>query len=160
MATRIFSLTGYAHLYRSLLRFTDLSVNEARVLVYRLNTANLDSARYTNPLMYVIEAEPYAFCRNIDSLECRPYHTEVQLYKALCTLETNIVWDAITEEQRRTLTKMRRIMRSLQARFINAYGVEIYDTPTVYEQCVFGLQPNENEPFVCMVEEWQMLKGA
>ena len=160
MATRIFSLTGYAHLYRSLLRFTDLSVNEARVLVYRLNTANLDSARYTNPLMYVIEAEPYAFCRNIDSLECRPYHTEVQLYKALCTLETNIVWDAITEEQRRALTKMRRIMRTLQARFINAYGVEIYDEPTVYGQCVFGLQPHEDEPYVCMMGSRTALASA
>ena len=162
MSIYIYSLAGYAHLYRSLLRCCGMPANEAKYLVYRLNTSNLDSARYINrnPNKKFIEATPAAFSRCMNRFDCRPYRTEVQLYKALESLESNIIRAAITEEQREALAMLQCIMCNLEYRFFKSFGVEIFDDITVYDECVSDLVPNEDEPSVCMLQDWLLLPSA
>ena len=160
MSIHIFSMAGYSHLYRSLLRFCSMANGEAKSLVYRLNTANLDSARYRNPDVYAAESTPYVFACCIERFDCRPYRTEVQLYKALCALEKSIIRAAITDEQREALAQMHCIMKNLEFRFYKTFGMEIFDAPTIYSECAFGLVPWEDEPSVCMMRDWLLLPSA
>lgn len=160
MSIHIFSITGYAHLYRSLIRFSNLTICEARSLVYRLNTSNLDSARLKHPNWKLKEATPFDFIRIIENADCRPYRTEVQLYKALCALDRNIIEDALTDEQREAVAQMHCVMCNLEYRFYKTFDHEIFDIDTVYCECAFGLVPWEDEPSVCLVEEWLFLPSA
>jgi len=160
MRIQIFSIAGYSHLYRSLLRFCNMSTNEAKSLVYRLNTANLDSARYNTPGIYAAESTPYTFSSAIERFECRPYRTEVQLYKSLCALDKNIMHTAITDEQKEALAQLLCIISNVEYRFYKTFGVEIYDELTVYSECAFGLMPREDEPSVCMMNDWLLLPSA
>ena len=84
MVNTMISIPGYVHLYRSLLRFYDMPENEVREMLYLLNTANLDCYEYYHPDRSVIQSGPVAFCGWLETKDCRPYRTEVQLYK--CTL--------------------------------------------------------------------------
>ena len=160
MSIRIFSMAGYSHLYRSLLRFCNMATGEAKSLVYRLNTANLDSARFRTPNIHAVESTPYVFGCCIERFDCRPYRTEVQLYKSLCALEKSIIRAAIIDDQREALAKLRCIISNLEYRFYKTFGTEIFDAPTVYSECAFGLVPWEDEPSVCMMNDWIMLPNA
>ncbi|MDL2235719.1 hypothetical protein LJC07_06165 [Christensenellaceae bacterium OttesenSCG-928-L17] len=160
MYIKRFSIPGYAHLYRSLLRFCKLSETEAKELCYLWNTANLDSIRYAMPDEFVIESDAHTFFRCMDRMLRRPYRTEVQLYKALAALRHNIAYDALTERQREALARLRCIMRDLDYYFFKAYGVDIDDKRTVYAECRFHLLPFEDEPGVCMWREWRIMPCA
>ena len=126
MVNKIVSIPGYVHLYRSLLRFYHTSENEIKEMLYVLNTANLDCFGYYHPNIYVVQSGPALFSNWLDNMRCRPYRTEVQLYKAL----------------------------------YKAFGVEIDDNRTVYNECVFGLVPDEDEPSVCLMHDWVYLPTA
>jgi hypothetical protein len=160
MSIKLFTIPGYVHLYRSLLRFCDIGEREARALVYSLNTANLDSFRFAKPGAAVRETGYVAFNNHLLRMNCRPYRTEVQLYKALLTLNRNIIPDALTADQREALASLRCIMRSLEYSFYKAFGVEICDLLTVYSECAAGLLPHSGEPSVCMARDWAALPGA
>ena len=160
MFIKRFSIPGYAHLYRSLLRFCKLSEMEAKELCYLWNTANLDSIRCAMPREAVIESDIHTFFRCLDRMRRRPYRTEVQLYKALAALKNSILYDALTGEQREALVRLRCIMRDLDYYFYKAYGVDIDDRRTVYAECRFHLVPSPDEPSVCMLREWLMMACA
>ena len=81
MVNTIIPIPGYVHLYRSLLRFYDMPENEVREMLYLLNTANLDCYSYYHPERELTESGPVAFSGWLDRMDCRPYRTEVQLYK-------------------------------------------------------------------------------
>lgn len=97
------SIPGYVHLYRSLLRFYDMPENEVREMLYLLNTANLDCYEYYHPDRSVIQSGPVAFCGWLETKDCRPYRTEVQLYKSLLFLKRSIDRDLIVSAQREAL---------------------------------------------------------
>ena len=160
MSIYIFSLAGYSHLYRSLIRFCHLNVSVAKDLVYRLNTSNLDSARLAYPNRRITEITPFAFSRCIEQFQCRPYRTEVQLYKALLALDTNIIREAITDDQREAVAQMHCIMSNIESRFYKTFGADIFDMVTVYGICSFGLVPWDDEPSVCMLADWLLLPSA
>jgi predicted nucleotidyltransferase len=160
MSVRRFSVPGYAHLYRSLLRFTGMSGRDAKELVYLLNTANLDSVRYVLPREYVAEAGPVTFSRWMDRMSRRPYRTEVQLYKALAALRHNIIREAITDRQREAAARLRCTLRDLEFHFYMTFGMDIDDILTVYADCAFGLVPREDEPSVCLMDDWLSLPSA
>lgn len=160
MVIQKYSMVGYAHLYRSLLRFCKLPEKEAKELVYLWNTANLDSVRYAMPAEPLVESETAVFLRRLDRLYRRQYRTEVQLYKALAALKHNILFDALTAEQKFALARLRCIMRDLDYYFCKAYGTDIDDRPTVYAQCRFHLIPFDGEPAVCMAEKPRILSCA
>ena len=160
MSIKLFTIPGYVHLYRSLLRFCDIGGREARGLVYSLNTANLDSFCFAKPGAFIREAGYVDFNNALLCMNCRPYRTEVQLYKALTALKRNIIPDALTTDQREALAKLRFLMRSLEHSFYKAFGVEIYDMLTVYSECTYGLLPQSGEPSVCMAGDWAALPGA
>lgn len=83
MVNAILSIPGYVHLYRSLLRFYDMPENEVREMLYLLNTANLNCYEYYHPERAVVQSGPVAFSGWLETKDCRPYRTEVQLYKSL-----------------------------------------------------------------------------
>lgn len=103
MVNTIISIPGYVHLYRSLLRFYDMPENEVREMLYLLNTANLDCYEYYHPDRSVIQSGPVAFCGWLETKDCRPYRTEVQLYKSLLFLKRSIDRDLIVSAQREAL---------------------------------------------------------
>jgi hypothetical protein len=150
MSIKIHTILGYSYLYHSLLRFTELSEYEAKSFAYSLYTANLDSLRLINPILRLVETTEHKFFRNIERIEARPYYTEVQLYKALNSLDENIIRAALTEEQRETVAQLNCIMTDLQDRFFKAYGIEIFAMSTVFGECRDGLVPSEDEPSVCL----------
>lgn len=90
MVNTIVSIPGYVHLYRSLLRFYDMPENEIREMLYLLNTANLDCYEYYHPERELVESGPVAFCHWLETMDCRPYRTEVQLYKSLLFLQRSV----------------------------------------------------------------------
>ena len=90
MVNTIVSIPGYVHLYRSLLRFYDMPENEVREMLYLLNTANLDCYEYYHPERDVIQSGPVAFSGWLEKMDCRPYRTEVQLYKSLLFLQRSV----------------------------------------------------------------------
>lgn len=101
MVNTIISIPGYVHLYRSLLRFYDMPENEVREMLYLLNTANLDCYEYYHPDRSVIQSGPVAFCGWLETKDCRPYRTEVQLYKSLLFLKRSIDRDLIVSAKGR-----------------------------------------------------------
>ena len=159
MPTICFTLTGFSHLYRSMLRFCRMNVHEAKELIYYLNTANLDSLRFSAPGITPTEATPIEFDRFMDR-SARPYRTEVQFYKAMEALNRNISREAITAEQRGALLKMRCIMREIESAFYKCFGMDISDRRTVYAACAGQLMPDANEPSVCLMQDWLTLTSA
>ena len=154
MVNTMISIPGYVHLYRSLLRFYDMPENEVREMLYLLNTANLDCYEYYHPDRSVIQSGPVAFCGWLETKDCRPYRTEVQLYKSLLFLKRSIDRDLIVSAQREALQTLRCIISNLEYRFYKAYGMEIEDKRTVYGECTYRLVPREDEPSVCLMNDW------
>ena len=118
MVNTMISIPGYVHLYRSLLRFYDMPENEVREMLYLLNTANLDCYEYYHPDRSVIQSGPVAFCGWLETKDCRPYRTEVQLYKSLLFLKRSIDRDLIVSAQREALQTLRCIISNLNTAFI------------------------------------------
>lgn len=153
MVRTIFSIPGYAHLYRSLLRFYNMPSAEAKELLYLLNTANLDSFGHHHSVRTVIESGPVAFCQKVKQSNCRPYRTEVQLYKSLMALKRGIDRDCIVTAQQEALQSLRCIISNIECRFFKAYGMEIEDKRTAYSVCSYHLAPREDEPSVCLLHD-------
>jgi len=159
MSIRLFSITGYAHLYRSLLRFGKMNINEAKEFIYRLNTANIDTYANAYPDILLFQSSPVTFCQRLSGNE-RPYRTEVQFYKSLETLKNNINFDVLVSHQREAVQKMNCIMSNLEFSFYKVFDTEIDSAITVYGQCRKHLIPYEDEPSVCMFNEWIYLPSA
>ena len=160
MVKFIMPITGYIHLYRSLLRFYDMPENEIKEMLYALNTANLDCFGYYHPDITIIESGPATFTYRLERSRNRPYRTEVQLYKALEALEHSVERPLMTCYQREALQTLRCVMSNLEYRFYKSYGVEIDDGRTVYGECAFHLIPKENEPSVPIMDDWLCLPTA
>lgn len=160
MVHTIFSIPGYVHLYRSLLRFYNMPGGEAKELLYLLNTANLDSFGHHHPERAITESGPVAFCSKLEQGRHRPYRTEVQLYKSLLALKRGIDRDCIVTAQREALQSLRCIISNIEYRFFKAYGMEIEDKRTVYSACAYRLTPQEDEPSVCLMHDWICLPMA
>ena len=160
MVHTLFSLSGYAHLYRSMLRFYDMPSGRLKEMLYMLNTANLDSYRYYNPHARVAESGPVAFNGWLEDPSFRPYRTEVQLYKALLALKRGIDYEVIITAQREALQALRCVISNIEYRFYKAYGMEIDDKRTVYADCTFWLVPRDDEPSVCLMHDWIYLPSA
>lgn len=155
-----FSIGGFIHLYRSLLRFCHgMTGAEAAELTYLLNTANMDSLRFTFPDIALSEASPFEFTRRMGDNK-RPYRTEVQFYKAMEALNKNIIYEAITADQREAVLKMRCIMRDVELAFYKSFDMDITDKRTIYGECISNLTPKEDEPSVCLMQEWINLSMA
>ena len=95
-----------------------------------------------------------------ETKDCRPYRTEVQLYKSLLFLKRSIDRDLIVSAQREALQTLRCIISNLEYRFYKAYGMEIEDKRTVYGECTYRLVPREDEPSVCLMHDWIYLPTA
>lgn len=160
MVNTIVSIPGYVHLYRSLLRFYEMPENEVREMLYLLNTANLECYGYYHPERMLVESGPVAFSGWLEHMDCRPYRTEVQLYKSLLFLKCSIDRDLIITSQREALQMLRCILSNLEYRFYKAYGMEIEDKRTVYGECTYWLVPREDEPSVCLMRDWMDLPSV
>ena len=159
MRTFFVALNGYAHLYRSFLRFTRMEPSEAKVMTYFLHTANFDTYKQEHPKAKVFPACPAAFT-TILGIYARPYHTEMQFIRALETLDESIDYDHCTEFQQEYIIKMRTIIGDMSFAFSNAYDIEYDDPRTVYSHCVDDLIPSDDEPGVCLYREWVSLSSA
>ena len=160
MINKIVSMRGYVHLYRSLLRFYDMPQAELQEMLYFLNTANLDCYEYYHPHRRITESSPAFFCVQLETRVCRPYRTEVQLYKSLLFLKRSIDRELITTAQREALQRLCCIIANIEFRFYKAYGVEIDDRHTVYGECVYQLVPSYNEPCTCLLQDRLYVKTA
>lgn len=141
MVNTIVSIPGYVHLYRSLLRFYDMPENEIREMLYLLNTANLDCYEYYHPERELALSGPVAFCHWLETMDCRPYRTEVQLYKSLLFLQHSVDRDLIVTSQREALQTLKCIISNIEYRFYKAYEMEIEDKRTVYGECTYRAGP-------------------
>lgn len=160
MVHTLYSIPGYVHLYRSLLRFYDMPCGELKEMLYLLNTANLDSFSHSHPCFPVSESGPVAFCARLEDRDFRPYRTEVQLYKSLLALKRGVDNTCVISSQRGALQALRCVISNIEYRFYKAYGMEIDDKRTVYADCVFHLVPKEDEPSVCLAQDWLCLPVA
>ena len=122
MVNTIVSIPGYVHLYRSLLRFYDMPENEIREMLYLLNTANLDCYEYYHPERELVESGLVAFCHWLETMDCRPYRTEVQLYKSLLFLQRSVDRDLIVTSQREAAERVPDARLDLSAKRVNCHG--------------------------------------
>lgn len=159
MTNKCFTILGYAHFYRSLLRFCQLTAHEAKGLTYMLNTANLDSYRLCHQDKRITESSRIAFYCCMDDIK-RPYRTEVQFYKAMLTIHSNISFEAITNDQREAVLFLRCLMGDIESQFYKSFGMDITDPRTVFARCINNLIPTDLEPSVCLLDEWFSLSLA
>lgn len=159
MSIQYFSTTGYVHLCRSLLRFCEIGVGDALELVYNLNMANLDSFSKAHPDFPVTPSLWVRFHERLTGPE-RPYRTEVQLYKSLEMLRKNIDFSVLFDSQREAVRRMECLMSDMAFRFYTAFGIEIDSPLTVFKHCADHLIPKQDEPSVCILEEWINLPSA
>ena len=138
MVNAILSIPGYVHLYRSLVIGPIIEVARRAV----------------------VQSGPVAFSGWLETKDCRPYRTEVQLYKSLLCLKRSIDRELIVTAQREALQTLRCIISNLEYRFYKAYGMEIEDKRTVYGECTYRLVPREDEPSVCLMHDWIYLPSA
>lgn len=144
-----FTLQGYRHLYRSLLRFTDLTPIRAKELIYHLNTANLDSYSLHFPENRRTESKQGTF-EKLLGYSARPYKTEIQLYKAITAILENVDHYCLTEEQKEAIRCIRAIAHTINHRFSQAFDLDIEDRLTSYRLCSKNLIPRANEPSTCL----------
>ena len=64
----------------------------------------------------MIQSGPVAFCGWLETKDCRPYRTDVQLYKSLLFLKRSIDRDLIVSAQREALQTLRCIISNLEYR--------------------------------------------
>lgn len=141
-----FTLQGYRHFFRSLLRFTDLTAISAQELVYRMNTANLDSYSLNFPENRRTESRRSTFEKALN-YPAAPYKTEVQLYKSIHTFLENIDYYCLTEDQKDAVRSLRAIADSINHRFSRTFGMDIEDRLTSYRMCAKNLIPRADEPY-------------
>jgi hypothetical protein len=150
---KCYSIKGYCHLYRSMLRFLPIDPFEAENLVFRLNIANIDTCLAKYPDREFKELNSSGFVNRLKQSAVKPYFTEVQLYKSIEALLGNIHWEDITEVQRNAVSRMISLMHTLSCRFEMIHGCEIDDPKTVYAHCRFHLIPDDDEPTTCMLDD-------
>ncbi len=150
---KCFSIRGYCHLYRSMLRFLPVEPFEAAALVFKLNTANIDTCLAGNPGRAYRELSESDFVARLRESAAKPYFTEVQLYKSLEAVLDNIRWEDITESQRDAVCRTVSLMRTLESRFEMTHGCEIDGPETVYSRCRFDLMPGDDAPTACMADD-------
>lgn len=126
-------------------------LTESRILFY---------GRYHDFHSWLYPSLPLAFGGWLETKDCRPYRTEVQLYKSLLFLKHSIDRDLIISAQKEDLQTLRCIISNLEYRFYKAYGMEIEDKRTVYGECTYHLVPREDEPSVCLMHDWIYLPSA
>ena len=122
------------------------------------NTINFSKSMHYNPFAYIHNEKDIS--NWLEHMDCRPYRTEVQLYKSLLFLKRSIDRDLIVTSQREALQTLRCIISNLEYRFYKAYGMEIEDKRTVYGECTYRLVPREDEPSVCLMHDWIYLPSA
>jgi len=154
-------MPGFAHYYRSLLRFRhELRSAEAAELAYTLYAAIVDSYRYKNPDAEISEYGPVEFYDNLKKTEGRPYRTEVQLFRASEAVLAGLHFAALNKTQLMAVVQLSCMMDDTELRFYKAFDMEIDDPRTVYRECVMRLVPREDEPAVCLMRDWVNLPTA
>ncbi len=86
-----------------LLRFYDIPENEVRGNALSFEHGKPGLLRVLPPERDVIQSGPVAFSNWLEHMNCRPYRTEVQLYKSLLFLKRSIDRDLIVTSQREAL---------------------------------------------------------
>ena len=129
-------------------------------MLYLLNTANLDCYGYYHPERELMESGPVAFSGWLERMDCRPYRTEVQLYKSQLCLKRSIDRDLIVTSQREALQALKCVIANIGYRFYKVYEMEIEDKRTVYGECAYRLVLREDEPSVCLMHDWICLPSV
>lgn len=158
-----FTMTGYAHFYRSILRFgRGIDSEEAAELTYLLYTAVLDSYRNKKPGARIEECGPEEFYGNLAKTERRPYRTIVQFYRAAEAVALALVplSDALNLAQINAFLRLNGMLDNVEMRFDMAFNMDIDDPRTVYGECVSRLAPRRDEPGLCLMEDWINLPTA
>ena len=149
MSIWIYSIKGYSRLNKSLIKFCHLKNSESQEQVYLLNTANLDSFRLLNPNITVSELDEISFIKKLNKSTQMPYNTEIQLYKSMTALSQNILFEALTEEQKEAYAKLIKLMINVEFWFNKTYGEDIDSKNTTYKDCEYGLESGMFEPQLC-----------
>ena len=138
-------LTGYRHMYRSLLRFFGMSKPDALGLLYPLYIGNLDTCQYEDIPITITELTPDGFY-SLTGPYARPYHTEIQLYRSMNGLLHNIEREATIQSTRNAIKQFRGMADDLERRFENTYECDITDPKTTYRDCWNRLIVRDKEP--------------
>ncbi|MDL2238106.1 hypothetical protein LJC56_09830 [Christensenellaceae bacterium OttesenSCG-928-K19] len=154
-----FSIGGFVHFYRSLIRFNHtMSGDKAAEFTWRLYTANLASSQSKTPDKDTGIGWD-AFLHSINKSTRRPYHTVVQLYRAMEALALNIdvKADDLSFSQLCTFVDMLHMMDDIELRFYRAFNMRIDDGRTIYSECPRSITPSADEPRLCLMRDWASL---
>lgn len=137
---------GYPHFYRSLLLYTSIPPDEAFDLVFNLYIGNLDTCMGADVRIISPELGAASFSRLIFCTQARPYHTPVQLYRAMEDIFRNVRPPYLIEDSRRALRRLHSLSDALALRFEQIYGVDISAPCTCYRKCRSKLSSYSEEP--------------
>ena len=149
-----FTPAGYIRFAHSLIRFCDMREAEALVFINLCARANYNAHRAAPP------HEQAGVIRGIswDGWEDgKPYHTEVQFYKAMQALAENMQGGLQSPLHQEAAAHLQALMNDISGQFFHAYGFDIEDTRTVYGLCESALEP-EAEPAVCLLDDWNRIR--
>jgi len=151
-----FTIQGYNHFYRSLLRFCrDINETEALEITYKLYNAVIQSYRYKKPGVCIKELSEDDFYEKIKNTNKPTYRTIIQLYRAMETIVCNLVIKSLTNRQLFDISKLFFIMDDIELRFHKAYNMSITDERTIYYLCEGNLVFRRDEPGLCLLQDWQ-----
>ena len=140
-----FSPVGLSRFSLSLSRFFGMRRSEALDCTNLCALANYDAVRATQ---FIAHIEPVAFALWDSGI---PYLTEVQMYKSMQTLLSNILLR--TPDKQEAACLIRAKMSELTERIWNSYNLDIEDKRTVYALCEETLAP-QAEPACVLLEDW------
>lgn len=149
---RCYKANSFGFLYTSFMRYLGLSREETENRLYILCTANIDTCKTHYPERHYYDINPAAFHKTLKRRK-RPYRTEVQLYKSMVALRSNIACRALTDEQRETVEWLDVKISDLNSRFRERHGMDIDDLGTCYTECRFHIAPTSLEPLDPLVTD-------
>ncbi len=143
---RYIPVSGYLHFYRSLLLYTSIRPHVACQLLYNIYTGNLDTCQGERVRLFSSELDYSSFCRLLLCTQARPYHTPVQLYRAMEDVFQNVRGRFISHDVQESLDQLRKLSESLALRFEQIYDMDIADPRTCYSKCRSRLTSYLDEP--------------
>lgn len=151
-----FTSAGYIRFARSLIRFCGMKRGDALTLTNLCARANFNAFRTAAPSDRTGEIKGIS----LDLWDSTtPYHTEVQLYKAIRALSDNMAGGCDTSELLEAASHLNALTNDLCDRFWASYALDIEDERTVYGLCESTLEPSA-EPSVCLLDDWNALNGG
>jgi hypothetical protein len=86
--------------------------------------------------------------------DTKPYRTEVQFHRAMEAIFYSLNLTTVKPEHTAHVVELALMIGNSALKFFKSYGMEIEDTRTVYRKCTRSLVTTDDEPGLCLLNDW------